>query len=133
MNGRHLRTLVILAVFVLISGTFALAQTPASALSVKMDSTFVAAGKTLQAGMYAVDIAANGNAVLTAEQGGAALELPALKKFTRNVQRVELVFDVVGDLKFLSEVSVPGKGAVKVGNQPQSAERVTVHGPKVAH
>jgi hypothetical protein len=130
--NRRLRTVVLLVVFVLSVAVFAQAQTPAPGMGIKVDSSFVAAGKTLAKGAYAVDINAAGNVTLTAAEGGAVVELPALKKFSRNVQRVDMVFDIVGDMKFLSEVWVPGKGAVKVGSQPQSAERVTIHGDKVA-
>jgi hypothetical protein len=128
MNGRRIRTLVVVAVLALVGVGIAQAQTPA--LTVAVDSQFVAIGKTLAKGTYTVDITPAGNAVLTPEGGGASLEMPALKKYTRNVKRVELVFDIVGDMKFLSEVWVPGKGAVKVGSQPESAERVSVHGAK---
>jgi hypothetical protein len=120
--------------FILVASLVLVASAGAQAPGVKIDFRFVAAaGKTLDAGIYTVDIAPDGNVMLTPEKGGTPIEVPKVKELSkRNVQRTELVFDVVGSAKFLSEVWVPGKGGCLVGRQPDSEERQTVMGPKAS-
>ena len=128
MNRRGIRTLVIVAAFILAGASWARAQAPA----VNIDFRFIAAGKTLNAGAYSVDVSPSGNVVLTAE-GGAAVECPDTKKLNdRNVDRPELMFDVVGSARFLSQVKLPGKGHFVVGRQESAQEQQTVKGPKAA-
>lgn len=111
----------------LVASTLAFAQAP----SLDIDFPFLAADKTLKAGSYSVDITDAGRVVLTPGQGGAALDIEPQKKLSdRKVDRVELVFDVVGSAKFLSEVKVPGKGHYLVARRPDAQERQTVKGPK---
>lgn len=128
MNGRLIRSTIVIVALILAGGTWAQAQAP----SVNVGFRFVAAGKMLNAGSYAVDIAPNGNVLLTAEQGGTALEIPETKKLhDRNVKRPELVFDVVGSARFLAEVRLPGKGIYVVGRHSDAQEQETVSGAKV--
>jgi len=127
MNRRIRRRLTFAAGFLLAASTLALAQ----AASLDIEFPFLAAEKTLKAGSYSVDIAANGNVVLTAAQGGAAVEIPTQKQLSdRKVDRTELVFEVVGSARFLSEVKVPGKGHYLVARRADAQERQTVKGPK---
>jgi hypothetical protein len=129
MNGRFIRTTIIVVALFLAGSAWAAAQAP----SVNVEFRFVAAGKTMNAGTYAVDIAPSGNVVLTAEQGGAAIEIPETKKLhERTIKRAELVFDVVGSARFLAEVRLPGKGAFVVGRHADAQEQETVSGPKPA-
>jgi hypothetical protein len=119
---------MIMVVVALIFAGNASAQTPAQ--SVRVGFSFFLAGKALQPGTYAVDIAANGNVVLTPDKGGAAIEVPQIKSLShRNVGQPELVFDRVGSLMFLTEVWLPGKGGCQVA-AVDSQERETVTGPK---
>jgi len=128
MNRRGIRTLVIVAAFILAGASWAHAQAPA----VDIDFRFVAAGKTLNAGTYSVDVSPSGHVVLTAE-GGAAVEFPDTRKLNdRNVDRPELIFDVVGSARFLSQIKLPGKGHFVVGRQEGAQEQQTVKGPKAA-
>jgi hypothetical protein len=127
MNRRVCRGLAFAAGLLLVTSTLALAQAP----GLDIDFPFLAAEKTLKAGSYSVDIAGNGNVVLTAAQGGAAVEIPTQKQLSdRRVDRPELVFDVVGSARFLSEVKVPGKGHYLVARRGDAQERETVKGPK---
>ena len=129
MNRRCIRTLVFVAALLLAGGTWAQAQSP----TVDVDFSFVAAGKTLNAGAYTVDIAPDGNAVLTEAAGGASVEIPDTKKLNdRKVDRPELMFDVVGSARFLAQIKLPGKGHFVVGRQEGALEQVTVKGPKTA-
>ena len=129
MFGRIIRTVVIITIVVLASAAWAQAQAPV----VDIKFGFVAGGKTLAAGSYAVDVAANGNVVFTPEKGGTPFEVPQMKVLSkRNVARAALVFDVVGSARFLSEVWLPGKGGTQVGRQSEAQERETVKGPKAA-
>jgi hypothetical protein len=128
MNRRVCRRLALAAGFLLAASTLAIAQ----AASLDIEFPFLAAEKTLKAGSYSVDIAANGSVVLTAAQGGAAVEIPTQKQLSdRKVERTELVFEVVGSARFLSEVKVPGKGHYLVARRADAQERQTVKGPKV--
>src|SRR5512143_2741665 len=114
MNRRCIRTLVVVAALLLAGGAWAQAQSPV----VKVDFKFVAAGKTLNAGAYTVDIAPDGNAVLTAADGGGSVEIPDTKKLNdRKFDRTELMCDVVGSAKFLAQIKLPGKGHFVVGRQ----------------
>ena len=127
MNGRSIRKGAIIFVLILAAGVWAQAR----ASRVDIGFTFVAAGKTLEAGTYSVDIASNGNVVLTPDKGGAAVEVPRIKKLgNRNVQKAELVFDVVGSARFLAQVWLPGKDGCLVGRQNEAQEQQTVKGPK---
>ena len=127
MNGRLIRTCVIILALVLVGGTWAYAQAP----SVTVKFPFVAAGKTLSAGTYSVDVAENGNVVLTAAEGGATVEFTDTKKLNdRNFDRPELMFDVVGSARMLAQVKLPGKGHFVVGRQEGAVEQETVKGPK---
>jgi hypothetical protein len=129
MNGRVIRNGVIIAALILAGGAWAQAQ--AQAPSVHIGFSFVAASKMLTAGNYSVDIASNGNVVLTPEKGGAAVELPQIKALShRKVQRPELIFDVMGSVRYLSEVWLPEKGGCLVGEVNDPQERETVSGPK---
>ena len=58
--------------------------------------------------------------------------MTAIKTLGRKVQRAEVIFDVVGSAKFLSEVFVPEKGGCQVARQAESIERETVKAPKPA-
>jgi hypothetical protein len=128
MNGRIIRSVVIVVALLLAGGAWAHAQAP----TVSVGFTFVAAGKTLGAGAYTVDVAPSGNVVLTAADGGAPVELPDTKKLSdRKFDRPELMFDVVGSARFLAQVKLPGKGHFVVGRQEGAAEQETVKGPKV--
>jgi hypothetical protein len=128
MNGRTIRSFVILVALVFAGGAWAHAQAP----TVNIDFAFVAAGKTLNAGSYTVDVAPSGNVVLTAADGGASVEIPDTKKLSdRKFDRPELMFDVVGSARFLAQVKLPGKGHFVVGRQEGAVEQETVKGPKV--
>ena len=127
MNGRLFRTCVIVLTLILVVGTWAYAQAP----SVNIKFPFVAAGKTLDAGTYTVDVAENGNVVLTAAEGGAAVEFAETKKLNdRKFDRPELMFDVVGSARILAQVKLPGKGHFVVNRQEGAMEQETVKGPK---
>jgi hypothetical protein len=129
MNRRGIRAVVILAAFILAAASWAHAEAPA----ISIEFRFVAAGKTLNAGTYSVDISPSGNVVLTATEGGAGVECPGTKKLNdRNVDRMELRFDVVGSARFLSEVKLPGKGQFVVARQEGAQEQQIVKGPKAA-
>ena len=125
---RMFRSFIITVAVVLAVSALASAQTP----TVKVGFNFLVAGKTLSAGTYSVDVAANGNVVFTPEAGGTAVEAPQLKVLSkRNVDRVELGFDLVGSAYYLSEVWVPGKGGFQVAKVPYAEDHETVSGPKV--
>ena len=127
MNRRCFRTLVVAAALMLAGFAWAQAQAP----GVDIDFTFIAAGKTLNAGTYTVDVAPNGTVVLTAAEGGASVEIPDTRKLNdRNFDRPELMFDVVGSARFLAQVKLPGKGHFVVGRQEGAQEQETVKGPK---
>jgi len=128
MNRRRIHTLVIVAALILAGGAWAQAQ--AQAHRVKVDFPFVAAGKTMTPGTYAVDVAPSGNVVLTAE-GGAAVEIPDTRQLSdRKFGRTELMFDVVGSARFLAQVKLPEKGHFVVGRQEGAVEQETVKAPK---
>jgi hypothetical protein len=126
MYGRIIRSIFISAAIILVGASFAQAQ-PAV---ISVDFSFVAGGKTMAAGNYTVDIAADCKVVLTPEKGGAAVELASIKTLGRKVSRPELVFDVVGSARILSEALVPEKGSCQVNRHPDSTERQTVKAPK---
>ena len=128
MYRRIVRLAIIIGVILITGVATAQAQTPA----ITIDFGFIAGGKTLSAGNWIVDIAADCKVVLTPENGGPAVELPSIKTLSRNVSRAEVVFDVVGSARFLSEVLLPGKGGCQVNRHPDSQERQTVKGPKPA-
>jgi hypothetical protein len=128
MHGRIIRVIVIIAVFIFAGVSFAQAASP----SVKIDFSFVAGGRTMTAGTYTVDIAADCKVVLASEKGGAPMELASIKTLTRKVSRTELVFDVVGSVRILSEALLPGKGGCQVNRHPDSQELQTVKGDKPA-
>lgn len=126
MNRRGIRTFIIVAAFILAGASWAHAQAPA----VNIDFRFIAAGKTLNAGTYSVDVSPSGNVVLTAE-GGAAVEFPDTRKLNdRKFDRPELMFDVVGSARILAQVKLPGKGQFVVGRQEGAEGQETVKGPK---
>lgn len=125
---RTVRSFIITVALVLAASALASAQAP----TVKVGFNFLVAGKTLGAGTYSVDLAANGNVVFTPEKGGAAVEVPQLKVLSkRKVDRVELGFDLVGSAHYLAEVWVPGKGGFQVADVPYAEDHETVSGPKV--
>ncbi len=127
MNGRIIRTGVVIIALILAGGLWAQAQ----AQTVDVKFRFVAAGKTFEPGTYTVDFGQNGNVLLTPEKGGAAVEIPRLGTMKgRTVRRVELVFDMVGSMRFLSQVWLPEKGGCMVGKQAEASEQQTVSGPK---
>ena len=127
MKVRIVRSVIFIAALLLVGSAWAQAQAP----SVHIGFGFVAAGKMLNAGDYSFTVASDGKVTLTPEKGGAALELPRMKTLSnRNVQRTELVFDVSGSVKYLSEVWLPGKGGCLVGRADDTQEQVTVSGPK---
>ena len=127
MNGRLTRSLVLALALTLAGGAWAHAQAP----SVDVKFPFVAAGKTLNAGTYSLDLASNGNVVITLAEGGASVEFPDTRKLNdRNFDRPELMFDVVGSARILAQVKLPGKGHFVVGRQEGASEQETVKGPK---
>jgi hypothetical protein len=127
MNGRIIRSLVIVVALILAGSAWAQAQAP----GVNVDFKFIAAGKTLNAGTYAVDLAPSGNVVLTSADGATSVEIPDTKKLSdRKFDRPELMFDVVGSARFLAQVKLPGKGHFVVGRQEGAQEQETVKGPK---
>ncbi len=128
MKARTVRRIIVTAALVLTVSALASAAAP----TVKVGFNFLVAGKTLDAGTYAVDVAANGNIVFTPEKGRTAVEVPQIKVLsTRKVDRVELGFNLVGSAKYLTEVWVPGKGGFQVDKVPYTEDRETVTGPKI--
>jgi hypothetical protein len=128
MYARIIRIGIIFGVLMITGVASVQAEPP----TITVDFSFVAGGKTLSAGNWAVDIAPDCRVVLTHEKGGDPVELSSIKTLSRSVQRAELVFDVVGSARFLSEVLLPGKGGCQVNRHPSSQERETVKGPKPA-
>lgn len=128
MFGRVARIGLIIVALIITGVGSAQAQAPV----ITIDFSFVAGGKTLSAGNWAVDIGPDCKVILKHEKGGDPVELTAIKTLGRKVQRAEVVFDVVGSAKFLSEVFVPEKGGCQVARQTESIERETVKAPKPA-
>jgi hypothetical protein len=128
MNGRIIRSGIVIAALLVAGGAWAQSQSS----SVNIGFPFVVGDKTMEAGSYSVDFGPNGVVVLTPAQGGAAVEIPRIKSLgNRNVRKVELVFDVVGSMRFLSEVWLPEKGGCQVDRHGDAYERQTVSGPKI--
>jgi hypothetical protein len=127
MYGRIVRIGIIIGVLIITGVPSAWAEAPV----ISIDFSFVAGGKTLSAGNWAVDIADGCKVVLTHEKGGDPVEISAIQPLSRKVERAEVVFDVVGSAMFLSEVLVPGKGGCQVNRHPGSQERQTVKAPKI--
>jgi hypothetical protein len=124
MNVRLVR-FVVIAVAVILVGA-ASAQAQGSNVDIKFK--FQANGKLFEAGTYSVDFGSNGNVMMTPAKGGAAIEVAKQKTLGgRNVRKVELVFDRVGSLLFLSEVWLPGRGGCEV-SRANTDDRQTVKG-----
>jgi hypothetical protein len=127
MNVRIIRNAIASVALILVGAAFAQAEPS----NVQIKFKFIAGTKILEPGSYAVDVAANGGVVLTAEKGGT-VELGQIKSLGRKkVSKLELVFEEVGSQMYLSEVWVPEKDGIKVGNVDASDRRVTVS-PKTA-
>lgn len=125
MNRRRVVGMVFVAVMVMAASAWA--QEP----GVPVDFGFVAAGKVVEAGTYSVSTAPNGNVLLTSAAGGTAIELPPIKQISkRNVDRPQLVFDLVGSVWFVSEAWLPGQGGYQVASVETSQSRKTVKAPK---
>lgn len=124
MNVRLVRLFVVVAAVILVGAVSAQAQAPTIDIKFK----FQAKGTLLEPGTYSVDFGANNNVMLTPAKGGAAIEIPRTKTLGgRNVRKVELVFDRVGSLLFLSEVWLPGRGGCEV-SRADTEDRETVKG-----
>ena len=124
MNARFVRLVVVAAALVLVAAVSAQAQAP----TVDIKFKFQANGKIFEAGTYSVDFGSNGNVMMTPATGGAAIEIARQKTLGgRNVRKVELVFDRVGSLLFLSEVWLPGRGGCEV-SRANTEDRQTVKG-----
>lgn len=124
MNVRLVRLVVVAAAIILVGAVSAQAQAP----TVDVKFKFQANGTLLEAGTYAVDFGSNGNVMLTPAKGGAAIEIPRSKTLGgRSIRKVELVFDRVGSLLFLSEVWLPGRGGCEV-SRANTEDRETVKG-----
>ena len=127
MNRRRFSTLALAFALILTGAAWAQAQAP----SVTVDFKFIAAGKSMNPGTYTIDIAPSGPVILTAAEGGAAVDLPDTRQLNdRKFDRPELMFDVVGSARFLAQVKLPGKGHFVVGRQEDAQEQETVKGPK---
>jgi hypothetical protein len=125
MNVRFVRFVIVAVALILVGVVSAQAQTP----TVNVKFKFHANGTLFEAGTYSVDFGSNGNVMLTPAKGGAAIEVAKQKTLGgRNVRKVELVFDRVGSLLFLSEVWLPGRGGCEV-SRADTEDRVTVAGP----
>jgi hypothetical protein len=124
MNVRFVRFVVVVAALILVGAVSAQAQAP----TVDIKFKFQAKGKLFEAGTYSVDFGSNGNVMLTPAAGGGAIEITKQKTLGgRNVRKVELVFDRVGSLLFLSEVWLPGRGGSEV-SRANTDDRQTVKG-----
>ncbi len=122
------RRFSLLACLVLTLGLAAPAVAQDAPLSV--DFEFVAAGKVLPAGQYGVGVSQADRVVLTPADG-TALEIPPLKpRNPKNVDRTELVFELVGSKWFLSEANVAGQGRFVVGKAVTPQDRRTIKAPK---
>jgi hypothetical protein len=123
MNARFVRLCVVVAAIILVGAVSAQAQAP----TVDIKFKFQANGKLFEPGTYSVDFGSNGNVMLTPAKG-AAVDIPRTKTLGgRNVRKVELVFDRVGSLLFLSEVWLPGRGGCEV-SRADTEDRQTVKG-----
>jgi hypothetical protein len=126
MNVRFVRYFVVIVALILVGAVSAQAQAP----TVNIKFKFHANGTLFEAGTYSVDFGSNGNVMLTPAKGGTAIEVARQKALAgRNVRKVELVFDRVGSLLFLSEVWLPGRGGCEV-SRADTEDRVTVSGPE---
>jgi hypothetical protein len=123
MKARITGFVVVIAALILVGGVWAQAQAP----TVNIKFKFQANGKIFDAGAYSVDFGQNGNVLLTPAKG-TAVEIPRTKTLGgRNIRKVELVFDHVGSLLFLSEVWLPGRGGCEV-SRADTEDRETVTG-----
>jgi hypothetical protein len=123
MNVRLVRFVVVAAALILLGAVSAQAQ--ASAVDIKF--RFQANGTLFEPGTYSVNFGSNGAVTLTPAKG-AAVEIPRTRTLGgRNVRKVELVFDRVGSLLFLSEVWLPGRGGCEV-SRADTEDRQTVKG-----
>jgi hypothetical protein len=129
MNVRLVRFIFVAAALILLGVVSAQAQTP----TVNIKFKFQANGRLLEAGTYSVDFGANGNVMLTPAKGGAVVEVAKQKALGgRNVKKVELVFDRVGSLLFLSEVWLPGPGGPEVVEGERGGPVVRLARPREA-
>lgn len=127
MNRRLSVCLLVLAIMTMAAPAWA--QEPASGVVVKFP--FVAAGKVLDPGTYAIAASPDGKVRLTPEKGGAAQDLTPVKTLNRRkVERPELVFELVGSMWFLTEAWIPGADGFQVGKVDASQERKSVKAPK---
>jgi hypothetical protein len=123
----NVRLFVVVAAILLVGAVSAQAQAP----KVDIKFQFQAAGKLWEPGTYSVDFASNGDVVLTPAKGGVTIEVPRTKLLAgRSVRKVELVFDRVGSLLFLSEVWLPGRPGCEV-SRADTEDRATVKGSEV--
>lgn len=128
MSARIIRTSIVVAAFILVGAAFAQAEP----VNVKINFKFIAGTKTFEPGTYAVDVASDGKVVLTADKG-TAVELAQVKALGhKKNDRLELAFDEMGSVMYLSEVWMPEKDGIRVATVDGSERRVTVNGPKNA-
>ena len=128
MNARFARLVVAAFAIILVGSAFVHAETNTSnAVNIKFK--FIAGSKMLDPGNYTVDVAANGSVTLTPEKG-SAVELPQVKDLgNKKVNKLEVVFEEMGSMMYLSEVWVPAKPGTKVGSV-DAGERRQVVSPK---
>jgi hypothetical protein len=127
MNRRLMGISVAVIVAVFLGSVWAYAQAP----STKIGFSFFAAGKAFSSGKYAIEVTPAGHVVLREEKGGATADLTPLKSLGRKdgAQEQKLVFDVVGSVRFLSEVWLAGQDGYLVGtvSGPHEQEVLSVH------
>jgi hypothetical protein len=106
MNRRVLLTIMALVVVFVMGGATARAQS----ISAEIGFAFVAGGKDMPAGRYAVEVTQAGPVMLTGP-GGARAVLPIITTLGRHDQDpdMEFVFDKVDGKSVLSEIWMPRK------------------------
>ena len=134
MRSKVPAALIVVGLVVLVASASAFAMGPAKAVVAKVSFPFVVGDRTMQAGTYRVSQPA-GLGMLKIEAVGGKENVP-VQVITRISQvgnsaqggRTALVFDVVGDQHYLSEVWIPGQDGFLVRGTTEEHKHAAAEG-----
>ncbi len=135
MRHRSLRIAVVLFFLTAAGSLFALAENWVKAMVADIPFSFAAGEKSFAKGSYRVELQSLRPAVLVLRlgKGGEGTSLPVITRLARedhsaHATETNLVFDTVGDQKFLSEVWLPRLDGFLVRGTPEEHQHTVVKG-----
>ncbi len=125
------RTMMAMSLFTILALTSAYGQSTPQPVFFKVQFKFSAGGKTFPMGKYQINHEPKSEYVTVRDASGAITKLKVITLLARDAAAApsRIVFDNVGDARFLSEVWMPGQDGLLVHSTEGSHRHESIENP----